>query len=143
VEAENVAAVAPHLFAGEAVAHKAQPVVEWIVFEGEDRPYGPVAVGYGQLDSDPELEATPNDSLVPDAADATSAWPPEQGAREQPAMQLASHGRMGGSFDHQAEQEIVGVGVGPACPGSRERLARVAQHLPRRVRPGPTPRYGT
>jgi D-alanyl-D-alanine carboxypeptidase len=47
---------------------------ERIVFEGEERAHGRVAVGYGQLDSDPELEATPNEPLVPDAAYATSAW---------------------------------------------------------------------
>ena len=45
-----------------------------IVLQGEERPRGPVAVGSVQLDSDPALEPTPNDPLVPSTADATSAW---------------------------------------------------------------------
>jgi D-alanyl-D-alanine carboxypeptidase len=45
-----------------------------IVFQGEERPRGAVAVGYHQLDSDPELESTPNNPLVPSTSEATSAW---------------------------------------------------------------------
>jgi D-alanyl-D-alanine carboxypeptidase len=45
-----------------------------IIFQGEERPPGAVAVGYRQLDGDPELEPTPNDPLVPSTSEATSAW---------------------------------------------------------------------
>ena len=45
-----------------------------IVFQGEERPRGAVAIGYHQLDSDPELESTPNNPLVPSTSEATTAW---------------------------------------------------------------------
>jgi D-alanyl-D-alanine carboxypeptidase len=45
-----------------------------IVFQGEERPNGAEAVGYGQLDADPELDPTPNNPLVPSTSEATSAW---------------------------------------------------------------------
>jgi D-alanyl-D-alanine carboxypeptidase len=45
-----------------------------IVFQGEERPRGAVAVGYRQLDADPELDPTPNNPYVPSTSEATSAW---------------------------------------------------------------------
>jgi D-alanyl-D-alanine carboxypeptidase len=45
-----------------------------IAFQGEERPRGAVAVGYRQLDADPELEPTPNNPYIPSTSEATSAW---------------------------------------------------------------------
>jgi D-alanyl-D-alanine carboxypeptidase len=45
-----------------------------ILFQGEERPRGAVAVGYSQLDGDPGLESTPNNPYVPSTSEATSAW---------------------------------------------------------------------
>ena len=45
-----------------------------IVFQGEERPRGPVAVGYHRLHGGPALESTANNPLVPSTAEATSAW---------------------------------------------------------------------
>jgi D-alanyl-D-alanine carboxypeptidase len=45
-----------------------------IVFQGEERPRGAVAVGYRHLDGDPALESTPNNPYVPSTSEATSAW---------------------------------------------------------------------
>jgi D-alanyl-D-alanine carboxypeptidase len=45
-----------------------------IVFQGEERPRGAVAVGYQQLDGDPELESTRNNPYVPSTSEATIAW---------------------------------------------------------------------
>jgi D-alanyl-D-alanine carboxypeptidase len=45
-----------------------------ILFQGEERPRGPTAVGYQQLDGDPALENTLNDPLVPSTSEATIAW---------------------------------------------------------------------
>ena len=47
---------------------------ERIVFQGEDRPRGAVAVGYQQLDGDPALESTLNNPYVPSTAEATIVW---------------------------------------------------------------------
>ena len=44
------------------------------MFQGEERPRGAVAVGYLQLDGDPELESTPDNPYVPSTSEATSAW---------------------------------------------------------------------
>jgi D-alanyl-D-alanine carboxypeptidase len=44
------------------------------VFQGEERPRGAVAVGYQQLDGDPELEPTLNNPYVPSTSEATIAW---------------------------------------------------------------------
>jgi hypothetical protein len=46
-----------------------------ILFQPDDRPSGPVAVGYMQLDPDPDLESTLNNPYVPSIAEATIAWP--------------------------------------------------------------------
>ena len=51
-----------------------RPTFDGIVFQGEDRPRGAVAVGYMQHDADPELEPTANNPLVPSMSEATSAW---------------------------------------------------------------------
>jgi D-alanyl-D-alanine carboxypeptidase len=45
-----------------------------IVFQGEKRPHGAVAVGYQQLDGDPELESTRNNPYVPSTSEATITW---------------------------------------------------------------------
>ena len=45
-----------------------------IVFQGEERPPSDVAVGYRQLDADPELDPTPNNPYVPSTTEVTSAW---------------------------------------------------------------------
>jgi D-alanyl-D-alanine carboxypeptidase len=45
-----------------------------IVFQGEERPRGAVAVGYMDLDPDPGLEHTLNDPYVPSTSEATIAW---------------------------------------------------------------------
>lgn len=45
-----------------------------IVYQGEERPRGAVAVGYQQLDGDPELESTLNNPYVPSISEATIAW---------------------------------------------------------------------
>jgi D-alanyl-D-alanine carboxypeptidase len=45
-----------------------------IVFQGEERPRGAVAVGYMDLDGDPELESTLNNPYVPSISEATIAW---------------------------------------------------------------------
>jgi D-alanyl-D-alanine carboxypeptidase len=45
-----------------------------ILFQGEERPRGTVAVGYQELDGDPELESTLNDPYVPSTSEATIAW---------------------------------------------------------------------
>jgi D-alanyl-D-alanine carboxypeptidase len=45
-----------------------------IVFQGEERPHGAVAVGYQQLDGDPELESTRNNPYVPSTSEATITW---------------------------------------------------------------------
>jgi D-alanyl-D-alanine carboxypeptidase len=45
-----------------------------IVFQGEERPRGAVAVGYMDLDGDPELEPTLNNPYVPSISEATIAW---------------------------------------------------------------------
>ena len=45
-----------------------------IVFQGEERPRGDVAVGYRQFNADLELEPTPNNPYVPSTTEATSAW---------------------------------------------------------------------
>jgi D-alanyl-D-alanine carboxypeptidase len=45
-----------------------------IVFQGEKRPRGAVAVGYMDLDGDPELESTLNNPYVPSTSEATIAW---------------------------------------------------------------------
>jgi D-alanyl-D-alanine carboxypeptidase len=45
-----------------------------IVFQGEERPRGAVAVGYMDLDADPELESTLNDPYVPSTSEATITW---------------------------------------------------------------------
>jgi D-alanyl-D-alanine carboxypeptidase len=45
-----------------------------IVFQGEERPRGAVAVGYIDLDRDPELESTLNNPYVPSISEATIAW---------------------------------------------------------------------
>jgi D-alanyl-D-alanine carboxypeptidase len=44
------------------------------VFQGEERPHGAVAVGYQRFNGDQQLDATPNNPLVPSTAEATSAW---------------------------------------------------------------------
>ena len=45
-----------------------------ILFQGEERPRGVVAVGYRQLDADPALDSTPNNPYVPSTSEAASAW---------------------------------------------------------------------
>ena len=45
-----------------------------IVLQGDERPRGAVAVGYQDIDEDPELEATPNNGYVPNTSEATAAW---------------------------------------------------------------------
>jgi len=45
-----------------------------ILFQGEERPRGAVAVGYRQLDADPALDSTPNNPYVPSTSEAASAW---------------------------------------------------------------------
>jgi D-alanyl-D-alanine carboxypeptidase len=45
-----------------------------IVLQGDERPRGPVAVGYQNLDDDPDLEPTPNNGYVPSKSEATAAW---------------------------------------------------------------------
>jgi D-alanyl-D-alanine carboxypeptidase len=45
-----------------------------ILFQGEERPRGPTAVGYQQLDGDPALESTLSNPLVPSTSEATIAW---------------------------------------------------------------------
>jgi D-alanyl-D-alanine carboxypeptidase len=45
-----------------------------ILFQGEERPRGAVAVGYQELDGDPELESTRNNPYVPSTAEATITW---------------------------------------------------------------------
>jgi D-alanyl-D-alanine carboxypeptidase len=45
-----------------------------IVFQGEERPRGAVAIGYHQLHGGPALESTPNNPLVPSTSEATTAW---------------------------------------------------------------------
>lgn len=45
-----------------------------IVFQPEERPRGAVAVGYMDLDNDPELEATLNNPYVPSTAEAHISW---------------------------------------------------------------------
>jgi D-alanyl-D-alanine carboxypeptidase len=45
-----------------------------IVFQGDERPRGAVAVGYHRRGGGPELESTPNNPYVPSTAEATSAW---------------------------------------------------------------------
>ena len=47
---------------------------DWIVFQGEERPRGAVAVGYQDLDGDPERESTLNNPYVPSTSEATIAW---------------------------------------------------------------------
>jgi D-alanyl-D-alanine carboxypeptidase len=45
-----------------------------ILFQPQERPRGPVAVGYMNRDADPEPEPTQNNPLVPSVSEATSAW---------------------------------------------------------------------
>jgi D-alanyl-D-alanine carboxypeptidase len=45
-----------------------------ILLQGDERPRGPVAVGYQNSDNDPDLEPTPNNGYVPSTAEATAAW---------------------------------------------------------------------
>ena len=47
---------------------------ERILFQGEERPRGAVAVGYHRLHGGPALESTPNNPLVPSTSEATSVW---------------------------------------------------------------------
>jgi D-alanyl-D-alanine carboxypeptidase len=42
--------------------------------QGDEPPRPPTAVGYEDLDADPQLEATPNDPYVPSTSEATAAW---------------------------------------------------------------------
>jgi D-alanyl-D-alanine carboxypeptidase len=46
-----------------------------MVFQGEERPSGAVAVGYQQVAPDGALRPSGNDPYVPSTAEATSAWP--------------------------------------------------------------------
>jgi len=52
-----------------------RPMLDRIVFQGEERPSGAVAVGYMDLDGDPELEPTPNNPYVPSTSEATTRGP--------------------------------------------------------------------
>jgi D-alanyl-D-alanine carboxypeptidase len=45
-----------------------------IVLQGDERPRGSVAVGYQDIDKDPDLEPTPNNGYLPSTAEATAAW---------------------------------------------------------------------
>ena len=45
-----------------------------ILLQGDERPRGPVAVGYQDLDGDSDLEPTPNNGYVPSKSEATAAW---------------------------------------------------------------------
>ena len=45
-----------------------------IVLQGDERPRGPVAVGYEDGDGDGDLEETPNNGYVPSTTVATTAW---------------------------------------------------------------------
>jgi D-alanyl-D-alanine carboxypeptidase len=45
-----------------------------IVLQGDERPRGPVAIGYQNVDEDPALERTPNNGYVPSTTEATTAW---------------------------------------------------------------------
>jgi D-alanyl-D-alanine carboxypeptidase len=45
-----------------------------VVLQGDERPRGPVAVGYQDFDGDSDLERTPNTGYVPTRSEATAAW---------------------------------------------------------------------
>jgi D-alanyl-D-alanine carboxypeptidase len=45
-----------------------------IILQGDERPTGRVAVGYQNLDENPDLERTPNNGFVPSRSEATAAW---------------------------------------------------------------------
>jgi D-alanyl-D-alanine carboxypeptidase len=45
-----------------------------IVLQGDERPRGPVAVGYQDVQGDAELEPTPNNGYVPNTTEASTAW---------------------------------------------------------------------
>ncbi len=45
-----------------------------IVLQGDERPSGPVAFGYQDVDDDGDLESTPNNGYVPSTTEATTAW---------------------------------------------------------------------
>lgn len=51
-----------------------RPEFRRILLQGDERPRGPVAVGYQNLDQDSDLEHTPNNSYVPSKSEATAAW---------------------------------------------------------------------
>lgn len=45
-----------------------------IVLQGDERPRGPAALGYQDVDDDGDLESTPNNGYVPSTTEATTAW---------------------------------------------------------------------
>jgi hypothetical protein len=45
-----------------------------VVLQGDERPRGPVAVGYQDVRGDAGLEPTPNNGYVPSTTEATTAW---------------------------------------------------------------------
>lgn len=45
-----------------------------VVLQGDERPRGPVAVGYQDVRGDADLEPTPNNGYVPSTTEATTAW---------------------------------------------------------------------
>ena len=51
-----------------------RPEFRRIILQGDERPTGRVAVGYQNLDEDPDLEPTPNNGYVPSRSEATAAW---------------------------------------------------------------------
>src|SRR5829696_495111 len=67
---------ATHSTVGRQLHRRGLPraTFERILFQGEERPRGAVAIGYHRLHGGPALESTPNNPLVPSTSEATSAW---------------------------------------------------------------------
>jgi len=67
---------ATHSTVGRQLHRRVLPraTFERILFQGEERPRGAVAIGYHRLHGGPALESTPNNPLVPSTSEATSAF---------------------------------------------------------------------
>jgi D-alanyl-D-alanine carboxypeptidase len=93
-----------------------------IVLQGEERPRGAVAVGYQDIDEDPELEATPNNGHVPSTSEATAAWTAGGMLASAGDLARAGHGLLSGDL---------------LAPESRRQMTRFAPTYVRH-----TPEYG-
>lgn len=78
-----------------------------LVFQGPDRPTGPVATGYMDLDGDFSNEAFEPDPLLPATAEATTPWAGGSVAASAGDLARALHGIHAGDFMTDASRDAM------------------------------------